>query len=96
MDHDVVRVVDCPELGPGTADGEIVAFAERDDRLLVTYDDDLLTQHETLNRIGVLFQENGRTPAFETANIVNEIWKHVDQRAVVEHGEAYHLTGDWV
>jgi predicted nuclease of predicted toxin-antitoxin system len=40
MGHDVERVVDCPALGPGTDDGDIVAYAEREERLLVTADDD--------------------------------------------------------
>jgi predicted nuclease of predicted toxin-antitoxin system len=39
LEHDAERVVDVTGLGLGSDDREIVAYAEREDRLLVTYDD---------------------------------------------------------
>lgn len=51
MGHDVERVVDCPALGPGTDDGDIVAYAEREEQLLVTADDDFLAEHDALNEV---------------------------------------------
>lgn len=96
MDHDVERVVDRPELGPGTDDSEIVAYAENENRLLVTYDDDFLADHDARRRIGILFQPNGRMPAFDTANVINEVAKHVDQDAIIEYEETYHLTDGWL
>jgi hypothetical protein len=96
LDHDVERVVDIPELGPGSGDDAVVAYAEREDRVLVTYDDDFLSKHEALDRIGVLFQPDDRTPPFETANVVDAVADHVDQQAIVEHDEAFHLTTNWL
>jgi len=96
MGHDVERVVDCPTLGPGTDDSRVVAYAERENRMLVTADDDFLTEHDALGRIGVLFLPDDRMPAFETANAVNEIAKQVDQRAVTSHHEPYHVTPRWL
>lgn len=96
MDHDVERVVDCPELGPGTDDERIVAYCEREGRVLVTYDDDFLAGHDALDRIGVLFQGNERTPPFDTANVINEIAKQIDQEIVVAHDEPFHLTENWL
>jgi predicted nuclease of predicted toxin-antitoxin system len=46
MGHDVERVVECPKLGPETDDSLVVAYAERENRLLVTADDDFLTEHD--------------------------------------------------
>ena len=75
---------------------EIVAYAEREGRILVTYDDDFLAGHDALDRIGVLFQANDRTAPFETANIVDSIAGHVDQRQVVESATPFHLTTAWL
>jgi len=96
MDHDVERVVECPELGPGTDDSFVVAYAECENRLLVTADDDFLTEHDALGRIGILFQPDDRLPAFDTANVVNEVATQVEQDAVAAHEEPYHLTEAWL
>lgn len=96
MGHDVERVVEVPELGPGSDDGEIVPYAERENRLLVTCDDDFLGEHDATGRIGVLFQPDDRLPPFEVANIIDAVATHVDQNQVVAGGEAYHLTDDWL
>ena len=94
--HDVVRVVNVPELGPGSDDADIVAYAERENRLVVTSDDDFLTDHESLNRIGVLFQADDSIPPFEMASIIDAISEHVEQQQVAERDEPFHLTTDWV
>ena len=94
--HDVVRVVDVPELGPGSDDADIVDHAERKNRLVVTTDDDFLTDHDSLDRIGVLFQADDSIPPFETANIIDTISEHVEQQQVAERDEPFHLTTDWV
>lgn len=94
--HDVQCVVEHPELGPGTDDADIVDYAERTDRLLVTYDADFPASHESLDRIGVLFQRDDRTPPFETATIIDAVADHVDQQQVVENDEPIHLTTDWL
>ena len=96
LDHSVERVVELRELGPGSDDAEIVDYAERENRLLVTYDDDFLVHHDALSRIGVLFGEDDRLPPFETANIIDSIEDHVDEQDVVEHDGAFHLTTDWL
>lgn len=96
LDHDVERVVDCRELGPGTDDSRVVEYAEGHDRLVVTDDDDYLANHDALERIGVLFRPDARLSAFDTANVINEISNQVPQTAVVEHDEAYHLSEEWI
>lgn len=63
LGHDVERVVDVPDLGAGSDDTEIVAYTEREHRLLVTYDDDFLGAHDALDRIGVLLTLSQTTSA---------------------------------
>jgi len=96
LGHDVERVVTVSELGPGTGDAEIVAYAERNGRLLVTYDDEVLGTHDALDRIGVLFQPSDRTPPFETANIVDAVDDYINQQQIVEAGRPVHLTTAWL
>ena len=96
LGHDTERVVSVPELGAGSDDGDIVAYAERENRLLVTYDDDFLTDHDALDRVGVLFQADDRTPPFETANIIDAVASHAEQHEVAARSEAFHLTAGWL
>lgn len=37
--HDVERVVEIDELGPGTDDADVLDYAEREDRVIITYDE---------------------------------------------------------
>lgn len=96
LGHDTERVVSAADLGTGSDDGEIVAYAERENRLIVTYDDDFLASHDALGRIGVLFQPDDRTAPFDTATIVDTIADQVDQEQIREHDEPFHLTTDWL
>jgi hypothetical protein len=96
LGHDVERVVEVSELGAGSDDVDVVAYAEREDRLLVTYDDDFLGNYDALERIGVLFQPEDRTPPFETANVIDAIENHVEQRQIVETDDPFHLTENWL
>jgi hypothetical protein len=96
LDHSAERVVELPELGPGSDDAEIVDYAESENRLLVTCDDDFLANHDALSRIGVLFSEDDRLPPSETANIIDSIESHVDQQDIVERDGAFHLTTNWL
>lgn len=95
LGHDAQRVVALEELGPGSDDGTIITYAERENRILVTYDDDFL-DHDALERVGVLFQPDDRTPPFETANVIDAVSSHVDQQAIISHDEAFHLTTNWL
>lgn len=37
--HNIERVVDVRDLGPGTDDADVFEYAEREDRIIVTYDE---------------------------------------------------------
>ena len=86
-----------PELGPGSDDADIVAYAERESRIVVTHDDDdFLVTHDWLDRIGILFQEDDKGTPFETANVIDAIADHAEQQQVVESDTAFYLTTDWL
>lgn len=42
--HDVERVVDIRELGPGTDDDDVFDYAEDEDRVIITYDEGFFKQ----------------------------------------------------
>lgn len=96
LGHDVERVVAVSDLGTGTDDGEIVAYAVRETRILVTYDDDFLGGHEALDRIGVLFGRDDRMPPMKVASVVDAIASHMDHQQIVDHDEPVHLTTEWL
>jgi hypothetical protein len=96
LGHDTTRVVTEPDLGAGTDDSEIVAHALTEDRLLVTCDDDFLSNHNALDRIGVLFQPNDRMASFRVANTIDAVAEHVDQATIVDADCPFHLTDDWL
>jgi hypothetical protein len=96
LGHNVERVVEVSSLGSGSDDVKIFAYAEREGRILVTSDDDFLAGHDAPVRIGVFFQPNDRTPPFETANIIDAIADHVDQRQVTESERPFHLSTAWL
>lgn len=73
-----------------------MAYAERERRLLVTADDDFLADYAALERIGILFQVDDRAPPFETANVIDALADHVDQREIETHEQAFFLTADWL
>lgn len=62
LGHDVERVVSVSELGAGSDDTDIVAYADRTDRILLTYDGDFLGQQRAQSRIGILFGPDDRSP----------------------------------
>ena len=94
-EHDVERSVRVDELGRGTDDATIVAYAARAERLLVTYDDDFLDP-SVLGRIGVLVQPNERTSSFRTANMIDGVATAMAQEQVVDHDDAVYLGERWL
>lgn len=56
----------------------------------------LLDDHDALDRVGVLFQPDDRTPPFETANIIDALATYVDQHQIVSRTDPFHLTYHWL
>jgi len=95
MGHDVERSIRVDDLGPGADDDEIVDYAARTDRLVVTYDDDFLDA-SVFDRIGVLVQENERTSAYQTATMIDGVAAVMSQKQIVDHPDAVYLSDRWL
>jgi len=96
LGHDTERVVAVPSLGAGSDDGEIVAYAETQNRLLVTYDQDFLQSCDATTRIGILYKPDDRTPPRVTATVIDAIANEIEQTALVRRRDPAYLTTEWV
>ena len=72
--HDVARVVELADLGPGSSDNEVRAAALREERFLLTHDDD----HVAAARSGaaaprVFYVPNQRLGAHEITHILDSV-----------------------
>lgn len=88
--HDVERVVDLSELGHGSSDAEIAAYARQENRLILTSDDDFLAE---VDYDGLLFQPDENMPAADVAAAISSISSHVDQNEMTS--ELY-VTDNWL
>lgn len=79
LDHDVEWVGDVPELGLGADDESIAAYAEENDRLVLTQDDDFFIRLEVDRTAGVLFQRDQTLSAREVGDVVHELSRYVEQ-----------------
>lgn len=78
--HDVERVVDVDELGPGTDDTDIRAYASQENRIIVTYDDHHVAAPYS-EHVGVFYCPNQRLEAFTIYRIVSTLLEHYDTRS---------------
>jgi len=82
LDHDVEWIGDVTVLGLGVSDDVIATYAARDDRLILTQDDDFLAI--AANRsVCVLFQTEETLSAREVGDIIDELSDHIDQADIV-------------
>ncbi|MDS0222589.1 DUF5615 family PIN-like protein [Haloarcula sp. S1AR25-5A] len=79
LDHDVEWVRDVPELGVGSDDPSIAAYAVSERRLILTQDDDFFTEMSVDDTNGVLFQKDQTLSAREVGDIVHELSQYLDQ-----------------
>ena len=82
LDHDVEWIGDIEELGLGSDDDSIAAYARERNRLVLTQDDDFFTQLNLDDTAGVLFQKDQTLSAREVGDIVHELSQYVDQSDV--------------
>ena len=92
LGHDVEWVRDISELGVGSTDGAIAAYATDTDRLLLTQDDDFFTTMDIDRTAGVLFQPEQTLTAREVGDIVHEMAQYLDQSDVALE----YVSTDWL
>jgi len=79
LDHDVAWIADVSELGLGADDASIAAYARETDRLVLTQDDDFLTDFQVDEDPGILFQRDQTLSAREVGDVVHELSRYVEQ-----------------
>lgn len=82
LGHDVKWVGDVEELGFGAGDESIAAYGRETERLILTQDDDFLTQLNVKETAGILFQKDQALSAREVGDIVHELSEYIDQSDV--------------
>lgn len=91
--HDVKRVVETDDLGPGTKDPEIRKYARLNNRIIVTHDDDHVSVPYD-RHAGVFYGPNQRLSSFTLFQIIQQVTKHYSSRA--EMPPVVYLTEDWL
>jgi len=75
LGHDVERVVD--ELGTGASDAEVAAYSAREDRLVLTQDDDFVSELAD-EAAGVLFQVDETMSTKQVGDAVHAVARQAD------------------
>lgn len=91
--HEVERVVDVDELGAGATDAEVRAYARRDDRIVVTHDDDYDSVPPD-EHAGVFYCPNQRLSSFEIYRIIESVASSYPSVDVMQ--PVVYLTENWL
>lgn len=82
LGHGVEWVGAVPELGLGSSDDEITTYADREDRVILTQDDDFLTALDPSASAGIPFQPDQTLSGRQVGDIVDEMSRLVPQSEV--------------
>lgn len=91
--HDVETVAGSSGLQRSASDEALARYAGRNDRLILTSDDDFLTKVDEEVHDGVLFQPDDSRPAGWVASVVDEVAKYVNQDDVEA---VVYVTDEWL
>ena len=91
--HDVERVVDVSELGRGAKDAEVRRYANSTGRIVVTHDDDYVSETWT-DGDRTFYAPNQRLSAFELYRILTTVCDAVASDE--ELPPVVYLTEDWL
>jgi len=78
LGHDVVRVQDVDALGPGSSDRAIAVHSRRHDRLILSHDDDFVSDVDPTETAGVLALRDQRLSAREVGDVIDRMASHTD------------------
>jgi predicted nuclease of predicted toxin-antitoxin system len=76
----------------GADDGSIARYAREHARLILTQDDDFLTELDIESTAGVLFQRDQTLSTREVGDAVHELSRHLDQSDVTLE----YVSGNWL
>jgi predicted nuclease of predicted toxin-antitoxin system len=83
--YDAVRVVNVDALGPGSDDTEVRDYARKTGRIIITYDDDLLSLDPD-SHPGVFFLTDQRISTYQLfSGIQTKLERYPDKDALPQH-----------
>ncbi|WP_157573553.1 DUF5615 family PIN-like protein [Haloplanus natans] len=91
--HDVERVVDVSELGRGAKDAEVRGYADSTDRIVVTHDDDYVSEIRA-DGDRTFYAPNQRLSAFELYRILSAVCDAIS--SAEELPPVVYLTEEWL
>lgn len=91
--HDVQRVVEVPELGPGTKDPEVREYAKEMDRIIVTHDKGF-AKADASTHAGVFYAPKQHRSSFRLYRILSAVREAYPSRDALQ--PVAHLTDDWL
>jgi predicted nuclease of predicted toxin-antitoxin system len=83
LGHDVERLDEIGELGLGCEDESIARYAHKHDRLILTQDDDFVTEIDVKRTAGVLFQRDQTLSSREVGDAIHEMSHYCDQSDII-------------
>lgn len=92
LGRDVEWVGDVVELGTGASDVEIAAYSSRTCRLVLTQDDDFLTDVEPADTAGVLFQRDQQLSWTQVGDAIDEMSAYIPQ----EELQLEYVSTNWL
>jgi len=90
--HDVEHVDFAAQLDKGSDDSDVAEYSLETDRLLLTSDDDFLTDFGTTEYTGLLFVDDDALGPVAISDIVNEIVTSVTDPS----GHTYYVSRNWL
>lgn len=91
--HDVERVVTADGLGDGAKDPEVLAYASRSNRIIVTHDDDYVSASRDDHR-GVFYAPNQRLSTHQLYRIIQSVLDSYPNRDAMQ--PVVFITTDWL
>jgi predicted nuclease of predicted toxin-antitoxin system len=91
--HDVEHIDFVPDLGKGTDDEAIAQYSLSSNRLLLSSDDDFLTDFSEEEYSGLLFIEDETLSAERVSDVVHAIAEVVDQENVEG---VFYVSSEWL
>lgn len=90
LDYTVTHVEFHPELGKGTDDTPIAEFSLRNNWVIVTYDPDFVTDHDTTDYHGAVYFDDADLSANQVADVLHTMGTHYPASAFegLEYGSS--------
>lgn len=71
--HPAESIGDVPALGSGATDAEIVTYSRENERVILTYDDDFITDHDPSDYHCVIYFANESLSATQVSDIAHKM-----------------------